>query len=159
MTIFRLLVIIEVRKWERILNIYEILKELDIDYEEVEHKAVFTSLEAQFIKSKIEGIGAKNLFLKDKHNYYLVLVVDNKKVDLKSLAKKLNVAKLSFASALELEEILGLSVGSVTPLGIINDKNNLVTVIIDDALLDNKILMHPLVNPKTVSIAYKDLLK
>ncbi len=141
------------------MNIYKILNDLGIKYTEVEHKAVFTSEEAQFIKNKIEGIGAKNLFLKDKNGYYLVLVPDNKKVNLKNLTQKLGLKHLSFASPEELKNILGLTMGSVTPLGIIHDQDNLVTVILDDELENNKILMHPLINTKTISIIYPDLVK
>ena len=65
--------------------IKEILQKLNIKYEEVEHKPVFTSLEAQFIKEKIKGVGVKNLFIKDSKNFYIVLQVDDKKANLKEI--------------------------------------------------------------------------
>ncbi len=62
------------------MNIYELLDSLEIKYNIVEHKAVFTSNEAEFIKSLIVGIGVKNLFLKNNHHeYFLVLLEDTKK--------------------------------------------------------------------------------
>ena len=60
---------------------------------------------------------------------------------------------------IELKSILGLDKGGVTPLGIINDNNNLVTIIIDSNLKNKVLLMHPEVNTKTLSISYQDLLK
>lgn len=138
---------------------YKTLEKLNISYKEVEHKKVMTSKEAEFIKDMIEGIGVKNLFLKsDKGGYFLVLTPDNKKVDLKVLSKMVN-GRLSFASTEELNNILKLEKGSVTPLGLINDINHEVTVLIDKKLKDKLILVHPLVNTKTISITAKDLIR
>lgn len=142
------------------MNLYEILDSLNIKYEEVEHKAVFTSEQAQFIKLEIDGIGCKNLFLTDKKGkYFLVLLPDNKRANIKELAKIAGVSHLSFASNDELEKILLLKQGSVTPLGIINDVDNKVVLVIDKELKDKKLLVHPNINTKTISIEYKDLIK
>ena len=139
--------------------IYEVLNKLNINYEEVEHKAVYTVKEAQFIKEKIQGIGCKNLFLKGNNKYYLYLLEDNKKGNLKELERLLNIKKLHFASNEELKRILNLDKGGVTPLGIINDKEGLVTIIIDSGLEGKVLLMHPETNTKTLAIKYQDLLK
>jgi Ala-tRNA(Pro) deacylase len=142
------------------MNILEYLKDLKIDYQLVEHEAVYTSEEANFIKNKLEGIGVKNLFLKDtKNNYYLILREDTKNIDLKTLASIIGSTRLSFCNETELKEILNLTKGSVTPLGIINDKENKVTIIIDELLKNQKLLVHPLINTKTISINYEDLIK
>lgn len=141
------------------MNIYELLNKLNIKYSLVEHKPVFTSLESEFIKEKIEGLGVKNLFLKDtKDNYYILLLKDDEKADLKSISKNLNT-HLSFGSEEKLKELLNLTKGSVTPLGIMNDINNKVTVLINKNLTNSKILCHPDTNTKTISIEYKDLIK
>lgn len=142
------------------MNIYEVLKELNINYTEIEHKAVYTIEEAikEDIPSKINGIECKNLFVKYKNNYFLIFVECNKRVNLKELAKYLCVQKLSFASESELKNILNLDIGSVTPLGIVNDKDNLVTLVIDSSLKNNNVLVHPNINTKTISLSYDDLL-
>ena len=75
------------------------------------------------------------------------------------LTNLVNVSQLEFASPKDLEEILNVEIGSVTPLGIINDKDNLVTILIDKTLSDKKILMHPNVNTKTISMNFTDLIK
>lgn len=140
------------------MGIYEILNSLDIEYKEIEHKAVFTSSEAEFIKDMIKGEGVKNLFLKSKNDYYLVLTPDNKRVDLKNLSNRVN-SHLSFASLEELKNILNLEPGSVTPLGLINDTKHEVKVLIDEELIGKVILVHPLVNTKTLSLKMSDLIK
>ncbi len=142
------------------MNLYEILDKLNIKYEEVEHEAVFTAEQAQFIKVEIEGIGCKNLFLTDKKGkYFLVLMQDNKKANIKEIAKITGASHLSFASKDELEKILLLKQGSVTPLGIINDIENKVILVIEKELKDKKLLVHPNTNTKTIAINYKDLIK
>ena len=108
----------------------------------------------------IEGLGCKNLFLTDKKgNYFLLVLEENKKANLKELAKLLNVSKLTFGSEEALQEILGLEPGSVTPLSIINDKENKVLLIIDNDIVEEKILVHPNTNTKTMSIEFKDIEK
>lgn len=142
------------------MNIYETLNKLNIKYEEITHEAVYTVEQAQNIKEKINGIGCKNLFLKDKlNNYYLYILKDNKKADLKNLSLILKTTHLTFAKEEDLFNILNLSKGSVTPLGIINDKKHLTILIIDKELENNKLLVHPNTNEKTISIEYNDLIR
>ena len=73
------------------------------------------------------------------------------KIDLKTLPEKINSKRLSFANENDLQEYLGLTPGSVTPLGIINDKGQKVTVVLDKELKNNKVLIHPNRNTATVS--------
>lgn len=139
--------------------IYKILNELNIKYEEISHNPVYTVEEAKKIEDKINGIGCKNLFIKDKNNYYLLIMEENKKANFKYIQNKLNTGKLTFSTEDELHNILGLSKGSCTPFGIINDINNIVKLIIDKDLMDKKLLFHPNVNTKTISLNYDDLIK
>lgn len=142
------------------MNLYEILDKLNIKYKEIEHEPVCTIEQAITVSNMIEGIGCKCLFLTDKRgSYYLVLLEETKKANIKELSKLVNVSHLSFASCDELSDILNLEQGSVTPLGIINDTDNLVTVIIDSELQGNYLLVHPNINTKTLSISYDDLIK
>ena len=142
------------------MDIYDLLNELSIKYEEEVHKKVFTVDEAKNENISLDGIGCKNLFLIDELNrYYLVVMVDTKRCDFLKLCKELNVKKLSFASVDALNAILGLDKGSVTPLGIINDTDNLVHIILDKDIVDKNILVHPNRNDRTICINYFDLLK
>ena len=143
------------------MDIYQLLEKLNIDYEEITHKAVHTIKEAEEenIANKIEGIACKNLFVKSKEKYYLILIKKDKKADLKLLSSLVKEKKLTFAEKEELKSILNLEIGSVTPLGIMNDRKNLVTLLLDKELENKKILLHPNINTKTISINYHDLIK
>lgn len=141
------------------MNIYDIFKQLNIEFKEKEHEPIFTIEQAQNIKN-INGTGCKNLFLTNrKKNYYLVLLEETKRANIKDIAKLVNESHLSFASEIELNNILKLKPGSVTPLGIINDKDNIVTLIIDNELKGKKILVHPNTNTKNIVLSYDDLIK
>ena len=144
--------------YEYMIDIYEVLNKLNIEYQMVEHEEVFTAEQSKHIKNMIEGVGGKTLFLKDKNNYYLYLLDDERQANLKFLSKSLNIGRLSFGNEDELYDKLKLKKGSVTPLGIIND-NRSVILIIDKTLKGKKILTHPNINTATVSIRYDDLIK
>lgn len=142
------------------MNLYDILKKLDIEFEEIEHEPVFTIEQAQTIKNRIKGTGCKNLFLTDKRgNYILAILEENKKANIKQIEKLVNTSHLSFAKTTELKDILQLEQGSVTPFGIINDIDNKVVLAIDIDLKDKQLLFHPNINTKTISITYDDLIK
>lgn len=142
------------------MMLYDIFKKLNIKYEQIEHPAVFTVEEAKDIVYKIDGIGCKNIFLSNnKEEYYLVILKDDKRANIKEITKIINSSRLSFASEEKLKEILGLERGSVTPFGIINDKDNKVTLLIDSELQNKKLLFHPNRNTATVSITFSDLIK
>lgn len=141
-------------------EVYEALEQNNIAYQKVEHEAVFSVEQSQKIKEKIRGIGCKNLFLKDqKKNYYLILLDDQHQISLKDIALKINSKRLSFASKEELESILGLSPGSVTPFGILNDLENKCTIVIEDSLANETLLFHPNINTATISISYSDFIR
>ena len=142
------------------MNLYEIFKQLDIAFQKIEHKPVFTVQQAQTIKNKLQGTGCKNLFLTDKKGKYILVILDEKKkANIKQIEKFVNTSHLSFANVSELKSILGLEKGSVTPFGIINDIENKVLLVIDKDLKDKKLLFHPNMNTKTISITYDDLIK
>ncbi len=140
-------------------EVYDILNRLNIKYEEMTHKAVYTSEAAMFITKELKGTGVKNLFLKSKKTYYLVMIPEDKKANIKEIRKFLGESSLSFAGEEDLKEILGLFPGSVTPFGIINDNDNKVTLVIDEELENKQVLFHPNTNTKTLKIDYLDLLK
>ena len=142
-------------------EIHKLLNELNINYEEISHKKLYTIEDAinENIESKINGMECKNLFVKNKNNYYLIFIEALKKVNLKDLKKIVNENNLRFASEEELKSILSLDIGSVTPLGIINDKDNKVTLLISESLKDKKVLVHPLDNSKTMSLEFSDLIR
>lgn len=141
------------------MNIYDVLDKLSISYAEITHDAVKTVKEAKEIENMIDGVPVKNLFLTDNENsYYLIMLEAHKRADLKKITRLVNKKHLSFASVNDLKDILKLDPGSVTPLGIINDRDNKVKIVIDKDLAGMKILVHPNVNIKTISINFDDLI-
>ncbi len=143
-----------------IMDLYEILKHLQIAYEEVDHSAIFSVSEAQIVKEKISGVGCKSLFLTDcKGTYIIYLLKDSKHANISLLKDIFKVSHLSFASEEELFEILHLKRGSVSPLGIIFDKENKVIIAIDSNLKMERLLVHPNVNTKTIALSFDDLFR
>jgi len=143
-------------------NVYDILNSLEIKYDRYEHKPVFTVNEAKELDILIPGGKCKNLFLRNEKgdNHYLVILDENKRVDLKLLAKQIGTKRVSFASEERLYKYLKLTPGSVTPFGIINDDNREVIVLIDSDLTDEKLVnFHPNVNTATIGISYMDFEK
>lgn len=143
-------------------EIYDFIKSKNIWYEITEHKAVYNMEELKEVDIPYPEYDAKNLFVRDdkKRNYYLITVKGDKRIDLKEFRKKNNMRPLSFASEDDLLNIMNLRAGSVTPLGLLNDKENKVQFYIDkDFMKDKHIIgVHPNDNTATVWIKVEDLI-
>lgn len=143
-------------------QIYEYIKNKQIWYEITEHKAVYSMSEISEVEIPYPESDAKNLFVRDnkKENYYLITVRGNKRVNLKEFRKENNTRPLSFASEKELEEIIQILPGSVSPLGILNDKENKVKVFLDKEFIEKTdiIGIHPNDNTATIWLKTKDLI-
>ncbi len=133
--------------------------ELDIATTTSEHPPVFTVEEAQRVHHGIPGGHCKNLFLKDeKGELWLIVCLEEARVDLKSAPAKIGSKRLTFGKPDLLMDILGVEPGSVTPFGLINDKATKVNVILDAAMMEHELLnYHPLANTATTTIATRDL--
>jgi len=140
-------------------NIYNVLADLNIEYEKHDHPAVFTVEEAEQYDKGIDAGKSKNLFLRNRkgNKFYLLVAESISKIDLKKLQSFLNENRLSFASPDRLKEYLGVTPGSVSPFGLINDSSKSVKVLIDKGLLKFKKLgFHPNVNTSTIVIKTDD---
>ena len=131
-------------------EIYNYLLEKKIWYKILEHQAVYTMKDLK----KVELLDLKG----EAKNFYLIVVKGDKRVDLKQFRKNNNLRSLSFASEKYLLDIIGLKPGTVSPLGILNDKMKRVIVYIDKYFIDNNIiLVHPNDNTATVWLKTEDL--
>lgn len=143
-------------------EIYDYLKQKNIWYEITKHKAVYNMNDLLDVKLPYPEGDAKNIFVRDdkKKNYYLITIKGTKKVNLKEFRHENNTRPLSFASENDLLELLNLTPGSVTPLGLLNDKNHKVEFFIDCELLEEPgiIGVHPNENTATVWLKTSDLL-
>lgn len=127
-----------------------------------DHPAVFTVAESADVKAAIPGAHSKNLFLKDKKGrVFLVTAEGHAAIDLKSISEKIGASgRVSFGKPELLFELTGLTPGSVTPFGVVNDVEGRVTVVIDAAMMEHEILnFHPLENTATTSIGRADLVR
>lgn len=135
------------------------LTALGIAHETVEHPAVFTVEEAQAHTAHLPGGHCKSLFLKDKNGgLWLLVCLDRRRIDMNRLAKTIGSPRLSFGKPDLLQEILGVTPGSVTPFALINDESRQVQPLLDQAMLDHEVLnYHPLTNEATTTIKAGDL--
>lgn len=124
------------------------------------HPPLFTVEESKALRGELPGGHCKNLFLKDrKDQYWLIVALEDAPVSLNSFDKVIGSARLSFASAERLWQVLGVRPGSVTPFALINDTERRVNVVLQKAMLDQDPLnYHPLLNDRTTAIRPRDLL-
>jgi Ala-tRNA(Pro) deacylase len=138
------------------------LDAMGIAHETVSHPPLFTVDESRQLRGAIPGAHTKNLFLKDKKGkLFLVTAVENTVIDLKRLHEIIGGSgRLSFGNADQLMACLGVTPGSVTAFGAINDTAGAVSVILDARLSAyGRVNGHPLVNTMTTGIAYADLVQ
>ncbi|WP_373083794.1 prolyl-tRNA synthetase associated domain-containing protein [Sneathiella sp.] len=142
-------------------DLFARLNTLGISHETHHHDPVFTVEEAQSLSRNLEGGHSKNLFLKDKTGeLYLIVCLEDTKVDLKAFRKMIGAKNLSFGKAELLIEILGVEPGSVTPFSLINDTEHRVCVILEKRMMSEALLnFHPLTNRMTTQISSADLEK
>lgn len=124
-----------------------------------EHEAVFTVEASAQLHVDIAGEHTKNLFLKDAAGqFWLVTVPHDARVDLKALPVSIGSKKVSFGKAEDMERLLGISPGSVTPLAAFNDSDGQVKVVLDAKLASAACVnIHPLRNTATLGLSGSDL--
>ncbi len=137
------------------------LDELGIETETRTHPPVFTVEESRELRGSLPGAHFKSLFLKDKKGaLWLVVSLEDRRIDLKALAVLIGAARLSFASPERLAAHLGVVPGAVTPFALINDDRLAVRVIVDAGMMAaDRAHFHPLSNDATTAIAPVDLLR
>ena len=142
-------------------DLYSSLTALGIVFEVAEHDPVFTVEESAHLHERIAGAHTKNLFLKDAGGqYWLVTVPADARVDLKALPATIGSKRVSFGKAEDMEKLLNITPGSVTPLAAFNDKNDVVRIVLDQVLAEaNLVQVHPLRNSATLGLSGVDLLR
>lgn len=128
--------------------------------EAVEHAAVFTIEEALAAVPHLGGVKTKNVFVRDGkgQRHILVIVPHDRRVDMAELARQLPASKLSMASPERLQRHLGVTPGAVSIFAVINDRDNAVELVIDEAVwAAEKVQGHPLRNTATVAVPHAAL--
>jgi Ala-tRNA(Pro) deacylase len=126
-----------------------------IAHSTLDHAAVFRVGEGEEIKKSLPGGHTKNLFLKDaKGQLWLISALGHTRIDLKRLPPVIGSAKLSFGNEQLLLETLGVTPGSVTAFGLINDTGHRVRFVLDAALAEaDPVNFHPLINTATTAVS------
>jgi Ala-tRNA(Pro) deacylase len=142
-------------------KLYADLQALNIPYDVVEHPAVFTVEESRAVDGDIPGAHTKNLFLKDAGGrFWLVTVPAALRADLKALPAAMGAKRVSFGKGEDMERLIGVTPGSVTPLGAIADAAGAVTIVLDASLAAaDRVNCHPLRNTATLGLSGADLVR
>ena len=142
------------------LAAYDFLESLGVDFERVDHAPAMTMEICAEIDKILGATICKNLFLcnRQQTDFYLLMMPDNKPFKTKNLSQQIGSSRLSFATPKHMEQYLNITPGSVSVLGLINDTENKVTLLIDtDVLKDDFFGCHPLINTSSLKIKTKDL--
>ena len=131
-----------------------LLDSLEITYVMHRHPPLRTVEDSKAHRDNMPGLHIKNLYLRDrKKQNFLLVVEEDRQIDMKSLNQKIGCERLSFGSAERLFEMLGVRPGAVSPLTLINDPDQKVHLVMDIALWTNEMIYaHPLVNDMTLGI-------
>ena len=143
-------------------NVYDFLDELAIPYMHLDHEAAETMEACKAVDEALEVTMCKNLFLcnRQKTNFYLLLMPGDKPFKTKDLSAQIGSARLSFADADAMEQYLNIKPGAVSVMGLMNDKDNDVCLLIDaDILKDEYLGCHPCVNTSSLKIKTADILE
>ena len=152
----------EAGRLEKEIRVYDLLDSLGISYQRVDHEPAMTIEACQDIDKLMGTHMCKNLFLcnRQETDFYLLLMPGAKKFKTKELSSQINTARLSFANEAHMEELLDITPGSVSVMGLMNDKDNKVQLLIDEDLLEHPYLgCHPCINTSSLCIKTYDILK
>lgn len=144
------------------MAVYELLDQLKIPYERIDHDHADTMEVCEEIDKKLGVTMCKNLFLRNqqKTTFFLLLIPGDKKFMTKDLSKQLGISRLSFAEPEYMEKYLNITPGSVSVLGLMNDKDWDVTLLIDRDVLEAEYIgCHPCINTSSMKIKTNDIIK
>ncbi len=144
------------------VELYELFEKLEIRFEYHEHPPLATIEDAKIHWKDYNSGRCKNIFFRNHkgNRHYLVILEHLRQLDIHDLEKRLHQGKLTFASDQRLKKHLGVEPGSVSPFGLINDKEKHVRLFIDEKLNESeRLAFHPNVNTATIIISKTDFLK
>lgn len=150
------------QRLEKETAVYNLLGKLDINYERVDHPEAMTIEACHDVDKVLQTPLCKNLFLcnRQKTNFYLLLMPGDKPFKTKDLSKQIGSARLSFADAQYMEQFLNITPGSVSVMGLMNDTENHVQLLIDEDILNNEyIAFHPCINTASIKAKTQDILE
>lgn len=144
------------------IRVYDLLDSLGIEYERIDHEPAMTIEACEEIDRVLEAVICKNLFLcnRQETDFYLLLIPGNKKFKTKDISAQIGSSRLSFGKPEYMEQFLDITPGSVSILGLMNDKENRVQLLIDEEVLQEEYIgCHPCINTSSLRIRTEDMVK
>ncbi len=147
---------------EKEIRTYDLLDRLGVEYERIDHEPAMTMEDCKEVDQLLEAVICKNLFLcnRQKTAFYLLMIPDTKVFHTKDLSAQIGSARLSFAKPEYMEEFLDITPGSVSVMGLMNDKEHRVQLLIDEDVLNGEYIgCHPCINTSSIRFKVKDLVE
>ena len=149
-------------RMEKEIRTYDFLDGLGVEYDRVDHGPAMTMEDCKEADEILQATICKNLFLcnRQKTAFYLLMIPDTKVFHTKDLSAQIGSARLSFASPEYMEEFLDITPGSVSVMGLMNDTDKRVNLLIDEDVLKEEYLgCHPCVNTASLQLKTRDVLE
>ena len=143
------------------IRVYDLLDRLQISYHRIDHEAAMTMEICQALEETLGAEICKNLLLCNRQctDFYMLLMPGNKPFKTKDLSKQIGSSRLSFASGEYMEQFLDITPGSLSVLGLMNDKENRVRLLIDEDVLKGEYIgCHPCINTSSLRIRTEDVI-
>ena len=143
------------------VRVYDLLDSLSITYQRIDHEAAMTMEACTALDKALGAAICKNLLLCNRQctDFYLLLMPGDKPFKTKDLSKQIGSSRLSFASAEYMEAFLDITPGSLSILGLMNDKENRVQLLIDEDILSGEYIgCHPCINTSSLRLRTEDVL-
>ena len=147
---------------EKEIRVYDLLDRLEVPYERVDHEAAMTMEACAEIDEKLDAVICKNLLLCNRQctSFYLLMIPGDKVFKTSVLSKQIGSSRLSFADGAYMEEFLDITPGSLSVLGLMNDKENRVQLLVDEDILKGEFFgCHPCINTSSLRLRTADLME
>ena len=145
---------------EKEIRCYDLLDTLGVEYQRIDHEAAMTMEACVEIDKVLDATICKNLLLCNRQNtaFYLLMIPGDKVFKTKDLSAQIGSSRLSFADSKYMEEFLDITPGSLSILGLMNDKENRIQLLIDEDVLKHPYVgCHPCINTSSLRMETKDL--
>ena len=152
----------ETGRLEKEIKVYDLLDRLGIEYERTDHEEANTMEACNEIDKALDVVMCKNLFLcnRQETQFYLLMMPGEKPFKTKDISKQIGSARLSFGKADFMEEYLDIRPGAVSVMGLMNDTEKHVQLLIDKPILESEFVgCHPCVNTSSMKMKTKDVLE
>ena len=147
---------------EKEIRVYDLLDRLNIAYQRIDHEAAMTMEACAAVDRVLDAAICKNLLLcnRQQTDFYLLMIPGDKQFKTSVLSKQIGSSRLSFAGQEHMESLLDITPGSLSVLGLMNDHENRVQLLIDEEILDSEYFgCHPCVNTSSLRLLTRDLLE